>query len=193
MRQDQEQQQSDKGRLYVSLDEYLRYRFHICPSYIESNHLFLAGKLFQAYICESWAIAEQKHLRQLKAIQKQLRVKLYQGLADAVVANMNVNLNDLSKRTILPSSFSGDTCYIQQLCQDALAINRHFGGGDLFITMTANPAWPEITNALLYNQKAYECPNLIICVFHAQLGSLIKDIRSGVLDDIVGFFYTMEF
>jgi hypothetical protein len=39
-------------RKNVSLEEYFCYRFHICPTHIESNHLFLAGKLFQAYVCE---------------------------------------------------------------------------------------------------------------------------------------------
>ena len=75
---------------------------------------------------------------------------------------------DLGKRFILPSSFSGSTCNMQQHCQDALAINCHFGGGDLFITMTANPTWPEITSALLPNQKAPDRPDLVVRVFHAK-------------------------
>jgi hypothetical protein len=133
-------QRPSEQRKNVSLEEYFCYRFHICPTHIESNHLFLASKLFQAYVCESWAVAEQKHLAQLQYIQDDLRVELYQGLTDAIVANMDVNLTDLGKRTILPSSFTGGTCYMQQFCQDALAINRYFEGGDLFITMTANPA-----------------------------------------------------
>ena len=98
---------------------------------LESNHLFLAGKLFQAYVYESLAVAKQHCLGQLASIQNNLRVELYQGLADAIVANVDTNINDLGKRTILPSFFTGGTCYMQQLCQDALAINRHFGGGDL--------------------------------------------------------------
>ena len=108
--------QGPRQRRYVSLDEYLRYRFHVRPAHIESNHLFVAGKLFQAYVCESWAIAEQRRLAQLGAIQDNLRVELYQGLADAIVGNVDVDLNELGKRTILPSSFSGGTRYMQQLC-----------------------------------------------------------------------------
>jgi hypothetical protein len=185
--------QAPQGRTYVSLELYLRYRFFIRPSHIESNHLFIAGKLFQVYVCEAWAIAEQKRLEQLATIQDDLRVELYQGLADAIVANVDVNLNDLGRRTILPSSFSGGTRYMQQLCQDALAINRYFGGGDLFITMTANPAWPEIKDALLYNQTASERPDITTRVFHAKLHSLIKDIKAGIFGDIAGFLYTIEF
>ena len=74
-----------------------------------------------------------------------------------------------------------------------MAINRYFGGGDLFITMTANPAWPEINDALLYNQKPASRPDLIIRVFHAKLLSLIRDIKDGVLGDINGYLYTIEF
>jgi hypothetical protein len=187
-----ENQRDAYKRKYVSLEEYLRYRFHIRPIHVESNHLFIAGKLFQAYVCESWAIAEQQRLGQLAAIQNNLRVELYQGLADAIT-NVDANINDLGRRTILPSSFSGGTRYMQQLCQDALAINRYFGGGDLFITMTANPAWPEITNALLYNQHSSQRPDLTTRVFHAKLQSLIHDIKDGILGDISGFLYTIEF
>ena len=186
-------QAAPRKRKYVSLEEYFHYCFHIRPAHFESNHLFLAGKLFQAYVCESWAVAEQQHLAQLAAIQDNLRVELYQGLADAVVANVDVNLNNLGKRTILPSSFTGGTRYMQQLCQDALAINRYFGGGDLFITMTANSGWPEIKDALFYNQTAAQRPDLITRVFHAKLHSLIKDIKNGILGDILGFLYTIEF
>jgi hypothetical protein len=63
---------------------------------------------------------------------------------DAVATNADVNQNQLGQRLILPSSFSGSTWNVQQLCQDALAINSSFGGGDLFITVSANFAWPEI-------------------------------------------------
>jgi Helitron helicase-like domain at N-terminus len=50
-----------------------------------------------------------------------------------------------------------------------------------------------ITNALLYNQKAAQHPDLVSCVFHAKLHSLIYDIKNGVLGDINGYLYTIEF
>src|SRR5260370_40746640 len=144
-----EDQANPNSRNTVSLEEYFRYRFHIRPAHVESNHLFFAGKLFQAYVCESWAVAEQKRLGQLAAKQDDLRVELYQGLVDAVVANVDTNLNDLGRRTILPSSFSGGTRYMQQLCQHALPINRHFGGEVLFITIPPNVIFPEVNDDLL--------------------------------------------
>ena len=185
--------ENDENGKFVSLAQYFRYCLHIRPTQLDSNHLFLAGKLFQKYVCESWAIAEQKRLAQLRAKQNDLRVELYRGLADAVAHNVDTSLEDLGRRIILPSSFSGSTRHMQQQCQDALAINRYFGGGNLFITMTANAAWPEIQNALLNGQVASDRPDLIVRVFHAKLHSLIKDIKQGVLGDIAAFLYTIEF
>jgi len=89
-------------------------------------------------------------------------MEVYQGLQDAIAADADVDMADLGKRFILPSSFSGSTHNMQQHCQDALAINRYFEGGDLFITMTANPAWPEITSALFVDQKAPDRPDLVV-------------------------------
>jgi hypothetical protein len=124
--------------------EYFCYCLHIRPVNIESNHLFLSGKLFQEFTCEAWAVAEQSYLNYIRLNQAQLCVEVYKSLADAVAANADANWSELGKRFILPSSFSGSTHNMQQHCQDALAINCYFGGGDLFITMTANPTWPEI-------------------------------------------------
>jgi hypothetical protein len=169
--------------------------FHLLPRppYIESNHLFLAGKLFQEYVYEIWAIAKQNRLNYLRLNQKQLRVELYQGLQDAVAADADVNPNELGKCFILPSSFAGSTRNMQQHSQDALAINRYFGGGDLFITITANPAWPEITSAPMYKQKAPNRPDLVVQVFQAKLQSLLKDIARGVLGEVSVYLYTIEF
>ena len=59
--------------------------------------------------------------------------------------------------------------------------------------MTANPAWPEIKDALLHSQTAATCPDLITCVFYAKLHSLIHDIKDGILVNVIGFLYTIEF
>jgi len=63
-----ENQEAPRKREYVSLEQYFCYQFHVRPIYIGSDHLFLAGKLFQAYVYKSWAVAEQKRLGQLAAI-----------------------------------------------------------------------------------------------------------------------------
>jgi hypothetical protein len=70
---------------------------------------------------------------------------------------------------------------MQQHLQDAFVINCFYGGGDLFVTITANPSWPEIKDALFPGQTASDRPNLVVRVFHTKLKSLIKEIRGSVL------------
>ena len=179
---------------YVSIIEYLCYHLHIRPIEVESNHLFLAGKLFQQYVVKLWAVAEQNHLNWIRQNQTKLRVEVYKGIADAVNANDGTDQAQLSKRYVLPSSFSGSTCNMQQHLQDALAINHYYEGGDLFITVTVNPKWPEIKAALLHkDQIASNCPNLIVRVFHAKLKSLIEDIKYGLLGNWAAHLHTIEF
>ena len=143
---------------FVTMAEFYRYHLAICPLEVESNHLFLCGNLFQEFVCESWAITEQNRLNFVRHNQRALCADLYQGLVDTVVADVDADQNQLGKRLILPSSFAGSTRNMQQHCQDALAINRYFGGGDIFVTITANPAWPEIQQALLEGQTSSDRP-----------------------------------
>ena len=188
-----EEGRPEHKRKHMSMAEFHRYRLHIRPLLTESQHLFLAGKLFQEYACETWAIAEQNRLNFVRSNQEKLRVELYQGLADAVAANADADWNQLGKRFVLPSSFTGSTRNMQQHLQDALAINRYYGGGDLFITMTANPDWPEIKAALLPGQHPTDRPDLVVRVFYAKLQSLIQDIRNDVLGAWAAHLYTIEF
>ena len=68
---------------------------------------------------------------------------------------------DLGQRLILLFSFSGSSRNMIQHCQDALAINHHFHGADLFLTMTTDPNWPEITEALLPGQTTADRPSFM--------------------------------
>ena len=184
---------SEKKRRYVSLAEFQRYRLFIRPGDVESNHLFLTADLFHEYVCEAWAVAEQNCLNYLRLNQDKLWVEVYQGLVYAVAGNAEADWNELGTRFILPSSFSGGTRNMQQHCQDAYAINRYFGGGDLFITMTANSGWPEVKAALLPGQSPNDRPDLTVRAFKAKLQSLIQEIRQGVLGQINAYLYTIEF
>ncbi|TFK17037.1 hypothetical protein FA15DRAFT_546240, partial [Coprinopsis marcescibilis] len=125
------------GEEFISQTEY--YRYHLFPRANSENHLFYAGKLFHEFVVDSWAIAEQSRLRWILLNQVTLRADSYRGLMDAIAADPNVNGEQIGVRVILPSSFSGSTRNMIQNCQDALAINHHFKGADLFITATANP------------------------------------------------------
>jgi hypothetical protein len=182
---------ADHKRIHVSMAQFHRYR--LFTRTLGSNHVFLTCNLFQEFVCATWAVCEQNRLHWLRENQTKLRAEVYKGLVDAVAADADANLNQLGTRFILPSSFTGSTRHMQQLLQDALAINRYLGGGDLFITMTANPSWPEIKSALYQGQSPSDRPDLVIRVFKLKLLSLIKDITNGALGDISAFLYTIEF
>ena len=83
---------------------------------VESNHLFLTGKLYQEHVCEGWAVAEQACLNYIRFNQSKLHVEVYHGLVDAVAANADADINQLGSWFIFPSSFTGSTCNMQQHC-----------------------------------------------------------------------------
>jgi hypothetical protein len=74
--------------------------------------------------------------------------------------------------TILPSSFTGDDRFMQQLYQDSMAL-MYFGKPDLFITFTANPKWEEITAELLPGQSYMDRPDIVARFFWTKLKLLI--------------------
>jgi hypothetical protein len=182
----------DGKRSSVTQTEYFRYR--LFPRINESSHIFMSEKLLQEWIVDSWALSEQARLRWIKLNQPQLRSESRRGLMDAVAVDPNATGEDVGQRTILPSSFAGSTRNMIQNCQDALAINRYYGGADLFITATADPNWPEIKDALLPGQKSSDRPDLIVRVFRAKMVAMIQDIcKKGVMGRTIARVYTIEF
>ena len=128
---------------------YYAYRIHIRPQEIEPRNLFHGARLFQQYICDAWTSVEQSNLTWIVHNQRQIRADLYSGLRDRVAQDPNVNLQDTGRSIVLPSSHSGSPRYMQQLLQDSLAICRDCQKPDLFLTMTANANWQEISENLL--------------------------------------------
>src|SRR6267142_6595162 len=135
------------------------------------------GCLFQQYLCDIWVSTNQNHLRWMESNQHKLRASLYSGLEDAV-GNMdhNLNLHNIGTRVILPSSYIGGPCYMNQCFQDAMSLAQYYHGFDLFITFTSNPTWPEIQNELLAAQSPSDRPDLVVCVFRMYQKSLIDDL-----------------
>jgi hypothetical protein len=81
-----------------------------------------------------------------------------------------------------------------QLYQDAMAVVRHHGKPDLFITMTCNPSWPEIQNELLPGQIATDRPDLVARVFRMKLSAVLDDIRKKeIFGQVVAHIEVIEF
>ncbi len=72
-----------------------------------------------------------------------------------------------------------------QLYQDSMAMVHKFGKPDLFVTFTYNPKWKKITNTLLPGQTAKDRLELVTRVFNLKLDALLKDIKDGVLGNVI--------
>src|SRR5277367_5386232 len=154
----------------------------------------MGGKPFQEYAVDAWATTEQARLDYIKHYQSKIRAETYQGLADTLAVDPNADAENVGQCLILPSSFSGSSRCMIQHCQDALAINRHFGGADFFLIMTANPNWPEIKEALLPGQTPSDRPDLVDRVFRLKVQELKNDLfKNGYLGKAVARVWTIEF
>src|SRR5213080_3081452 len=121
---------------------------------------------------------------------KILRSEFYAGLHDIVMDEDAILHEKIGKKVILSSSFTGSARYMQQLYQDSMAIVREFDKPDLFITVTCNPTWPEITNELLPNQKSSDRPDLVARVFKLKLKSITNDLfKKGVLGKVIAHIH----
>ena len=60
---------------------------------------------------------------------------------------------------------------------DALALCRKYGKPSFFITMTTNPKWPEILNALKPGQDASHVPSIVCRAFKARYHAMIDFIK----------------
>ncbi len=103
------------------------------------------------------------------------------GLEDALSSSDDhVDLNQLDERIILPSSYIGRPCDMHQRYLNGMAIACYFKKIDIFLTMTANPNWPEIVQELLPGQTVADRPDLVSRVFYlkkkALLNAIVKDV-----------------
>ena len=77
---------------------------------------------------------------------------------------------------------------------DAMAIVRTFGKPTLFVTITCNPKWPEITAALLPGQKPEDRPDLVARVFRLKLERIVSDLtKDGVFGKTCAHMRVIEF
>jgi hypothetical protein len=90
-----------------------------------------------------FAKIESERLRYIRYNQAKLRSEEYIHLRDAIIGNIdeNLNTNDIGTACILPSSYIGSPRSMQEYIQDAMTYVRHYGRPDYFVTFTFNPKW----------------------------------------------------
>ncbi|KAL5177437.1 hypothetical protein HKD37_08G023211 [Glycine soja] len=129
--------------------------------------------------CFSNRLLMSQNLNFVRQHQQQLRVDKYINLNACNNAPETLG-NEKGKRVILPSSFVGSQRYMEQLYFDGMAICGHIGFLDLFLTLTCNPAWPEIQRKVRKsNLTPHDCPDVVSQIFKIKLNQLINDLKRG--------------
>jgi len=170
--------------------------YQLFPRSAQYAALFRGRALFQQYLVDIFASAEQGRLRYLRHNQDQLRASLYSGLQDALAGphDDGPDLHEIGQRIVLLSSFTGGPRYMYQCYQDGLALAQYFKAIDIFMTVTCNPKWPEVQQELLPGQTAADHPDLVARVFHMKKTEIINNVyKNGVFGHTVAYIYTIEF
>ncbi len=175
---------------------YYAYRLHDRPGIEPNAPLYRGGPLYQQYIVDAWASIEQSNLNWVRNNQKTIRADLYKGVVDA--ATNADGLQDSGQRIVLPSSHTGSPRAMYQLYQDSMAICRALQKPDIFLTMTANPQWPEIVEALKRtdgpDQKVEDRPDIVAKVFQLKKEALLDEIKKGgIFGKVRAMVHTIEF
>ncbi|KAI5385672.1 hypothetical protein KIW84_072322 [Lathyrus oleraceus] len=132
-------------------------------------------------------------LRWIKEHQSDIHAELYQGLQEALHVG-ETNAENIRKRTILPSSFIDGRRDMTQRYEDGMAIVLNGGKPNIFLTMTCNPYWSEITSELLSFQTPQDRPDLLTRIFRSKFEQLNDDvINKGVLGKVKSYMYFTEF
>ena len=143
------------------------------------NSLFLyGGKLYQEWLVAMHSRIENLRLGYIRKHQQELRATSYSAVARAV-QDGHTDAANLGTPYILPSSFVASPRYMQQCYQDAMAVVRHHGKPDLFVTITCNPKWPEIQDQLKPGEAPADRPDIVARVFRLKLNALLKDLEKG--------------
>ncbi|CDF40970.1 ATP dependant DNA helicase PIF1 [Chondrus crispus] len=161
------------------------YGWHLFERSGEFSTILHAARLFQQYLVDQFCKVEAERLSYLRHNQTQLRAADYTSLRDSLGdsrrAEDEADAVRAGRLFILPSTYIGGDRYMRQQMHDIIAISNQIGHPDIFLTMTCNPSWPEITRALLPNQTPQDRPDLCARVFRLKM----KDLMSLVINEEV--------
>ncbi|KAL4358842.1 hypothetical protein AHAS_Ahas08G0017800 [Arachis hypogaea] len=137
---------------------------------------------------------ESQRLYEVRKKQSTITGEVLQGIEEAMHRGDD-KASSIGTRVILPSSFTCGRCYMFNCCQDVMAIYKHFGYPDLFLTITCNPNWPEFQR-FTKRERIPIADHLDIscCVFYVKLKCLLSDLKEGVFfGPLNAGMYTIEF
>jgi hypothetical protein len=192
----------------VTLAQYVRYELHVRtsnrsvpPTVWDPNAhpgIYAFANLGQEIMVTQWCNIESERLRWMYFNQDKLRADLYPNVAQHLAAGVQ-GAAQLGQRVILPSSYHNGPRNRTQKYYDVASITAQRGRPTIFLTMTANPMWPEVQASLRPSETAASRPDLVARVFHMRLQSLIELVTGlnhiwlNVMGKCLGYTYVIEF
>ncbi|GKD94622.1 ATP-dependent DNA helicase PIF1-like protein [Tanacetum coccineum] len=152
------------------------------------------GRLFQQFLVDGYTMVETERLFFHQAKLSKLRCDTYTNIRQSIAAGNN-DPTLLGKPVVLSSSFTGGPRYMKQNYMDAMALCTWYGCPDLFITVTCNPNWPEISRYMReHNLSSTDRPDVLTRLFKMKLDQLMKDVKElHLFGRTQAVVYTIEF
>jgi len=160
------------------------------------DYLLHCNLLSQQYFIDVFIKAQDNNLEFLRRNQEILRSAPFSVYEKAKANNSLADVGrEVPRGTRLPESFGGSDRNLRERFRDTLALCRLFGNPALFITMTANPNWPEIVEEC--KKWAEDSPmraDVTSRVFTMKLKELEQEIyKLGVFGNCVAHTRVTEF
>ena len=206
---------SKNGQKVSSIKLYA-FRLMIRPS-PDFNTLHRFQKLMQQFVVDMYVNVETERLQFVRSCQKELHAESYAEFIDVLLQGWidsrhsiqyaqllkihsfldDANPVNIGQKVILPSSFvgggGGGARYMHERTQDAMPYVCKLGRPSLFVTMTCNPLWPEITNEFFYGQLPHHCPEIVVQVFHVKQRALMAQITNcRIFGDVIAYVCSIE-
>lgn len=158
------------------------------------THLQRCQKLTLEFYCDLFAQVESRNADFHRMPQQQSKYRAARVMAVEDQLNAGIHASEIGKAVVrLPSGFVGSARYYQQLYYDAMALPRRFGKPDLFITMTCNPKWNEITAAIPAGSHWKHHPEIVDRVFMLKLKEFIRDITEcEIFGEVKAYVWRIE-
>ena len=168
-------------------------RFHLMHRG-QFTHLQRCQKLTLEFYCDLFAQVESRNADFHRMPQQQSKYRAARVMAVEDQLSAGVDASEIGNAIVrLPSGFVGSARYYQQLYYDAMALPRRFGKPDLFITLTCNPKWDEITAAIPPGSHWKHHPEIVDRVFMLKLKEFIHDITiNEIFGEVKAYVWRME-
>ena len=178
----------------VTLLEWSRYNLmhRTAPTFVQR-----CERLALEFYCDLYAQYEARlaSFHQLPRQQALYRGASYRAMHDHFHRDGDVNANvaELGRPMVLPSSFVGSPRYYYQLYLDAMALPLRFHKPDLFITITCNPYWTEITRAIPAGSHWRFHPDIVGRAFMLKFAAILEEITvSEIFGAVLAFVWRVE-